>query len=308
MASPTNAQIARYQTNQFQQRLAGGQITQDADYHLMPYKDIEFVRVRTQGERLMASAPVMMDVWDAPGDGSYTASGVPIVGTGVANKAGIQFAVGMAAGSMVVNSMAKRKAVKDSQKRWLPFIARGIVTVSTHGFYISHPEGEAAFMWNDIQNAKVTGPSTVELLFVNQPTFRFQLRSDWAELIFALWTEAVAPEHPQRMGWYREQDAVTEGAEGGPAVYGRGSRALMPPKMSGAVGAQGSTGATIALVLSILGFITGTSLFGLLFGTAGAVYGFVLRRGGDHSKRTLFAIILGALGAVAGLLSMAAIF
>lgn len=88
MASPTNAQIARYQTNQFQQRLAGGQITQDADYHLMPYKDIEFVRVRTQGERLMASAPVMMDVWDAPGDGSYTASGVPIVGTGVANKAG----------------------------------------------------------------------------------------------------------------------------------------------------------------------------------------------------------------------------
>ncbi|TRW42958.1 hypothetical protein [Georgenia yuyongxinii] len=151
------------------------------------------VRPVADGETLLAAGPVTRYVVQA-GDGSYRRSSGFFFATGAV---GLAATAAVAAGQVLGNSRRKKAAGRDAAPRWVP-AGTGLLTVSTHGFYISAPGGLAPWSYAAVGSCEVGRPGLVDLS--GQSTagpVRWLLESDWAELLFAMWALAAHPTHPQ---------------------------------------------------------------------------------------------------------------
>ena len=201
----SGADIATLHTLNFQKKLDSGRALAREEFQLVPPEALRPIRpsLNPQNEKMMASGPCRMMTWRSPGDGSYSTSGVPMVLTGVANRQGTAMVAGAAAASIGMNLIGSSRAKRDAQPRWMDFIPQGVMTVSSHGFYIEDYEhGLLSWGWDVIRSAEMKAPSTVELV-MSTPSWsgRVLLVSDWAELLFIAWVDAAFPQHPGKYAW-----------------------------------------------------------------------------------------------------------
>lgn len=219
----SNADIAVWQTYWLQRKLDSGESLDREDFRLVPRELLRPIRpMLAEGEWMVASGPCCMRTWEAPGDGTYTTTGVPTVLTGVANRQGTAMVAGAAAASIAMNALSKRKAKKDMQTRWMDFIPQGTMTVSTHGFYVEdYDHGLLRWSWDSLQSVEWRGPSTVELLISNESwTGRVLLQSDWAELLLVSWIHVAFPEHPGKYTWFTQDWVARVQQNMGPQALG----------------------------------------------------------------------------------------
>ncbi len=178
-------------------------------------------------ELLVASGPIELLVWRSVGDGTYTHQGGFFFATGAVGLA----ATAVAAGAQVVGNAARRaQAQADAQPRWV-LDSRGLVTVSTHGFYLEMPAGLLTWGYGDVHSMELVGPGAVRMhgQSVHGPV-QWLLQTDWAELLLALWAVVRHPHHPQLVGeawippgWHEREAARLAGA------LPEGARAALPP-------------------------------------------------------------------------------
>ena len=297
----SNAAIARRITRDYQQKLESGAALGPEDHLLVPPEQLEYVQPSydRNSEKLLASSPVRMSAWGAPGDGSYDASGVPIVATGMANRRGTQFAVGAAAGNLAVNAFNRSRAKKNAQPRWMPFIPQGVMTVSSHGFYISHSEGLFGRNWWAVQDIKLRGPSTIDVVIHDQDlSGRYQIVADWAELIFVMWIIQAADQHPARHTWYKDEGAEAPAA---PATdYGTGRASRSAPAAPSSVNSPGQTNALISVIFGVLGFVAQSfAPVAILCGVLAIWQAIRAGKAGSTSKLRIIGLVLGCLVLVA---------
>lgn len=201
----SNTDIAILQALRFQKKLDSGNPIAPGEFLLIPRYAMRPVRpsINPQSENMMASGTCRFMTWGAPGDGSYNASGMPVLFTGVANRQGTAMMAGAAATTIAMNLMSSRRAKADMAPRWMDTIPQGVITVSSSGFYIEDPVyGLTTWAWGGIQNMEWKAPSTIELLIPRQQGMdRVLLISDWAELIFIAWVHVAFPQHPGKYTW-----------------------------------------------------------------------------------------------------------
>lgn len=297
MSQLTNADIARLRTRDLQAEIesTGGFST---DFGLMPPQLIEFVRPTfPQAEKMLASAPCEMAIWSSPGDGTYySGDGVPVVATGFANRTGTALALGATAGNLAGHAWNKRKAEKMAQKRWMPFVPQGVLTVSNYGFYIDHEDGQYGRAWQDLQKVEWIEPSKIEIRTSHgQDQARLQLVSDWAELIYILWIKVVAKgQHPRKFDWIPPHlQTIPPGSY---PEYGMGARSVHGPAARGPEAPPGHTNANLSLTF---GLITVFSVFflipPLLFGPLAIWQGIEAKKKGNRSRRRILGMALGAI-------------
>lgn len=202
----SNGDLAILHTLQLQKKLDSGRQLSPDELQLVPRHMLRPIRpsIDSDSEHMVASGPCRMIIWDAPGDGSYNATGVPMLFTGTANSTGIAYGVGAAAGSLAVNLMGARKARQNSQQRWMDLVPQGAVTVSTHGFYVeSQDHGLLTWGWGAFDSVEWIAPSAVEMLMqTEEGTARVRFLSDWAELVFISWVEVCHKQHPGKYTWF----------------------------------------------------------------------------------------------------------
>lgn len=205
MAVLSNTDVAILQTLKFQKKLDSGVPLTPADFLLIPHQALRPIRpsMNPPSEKMMASGPCRLLVWGAPGDGSYTTTGVPMVMTGVANRQGTAMMAGAAAATIGMNLMSSSRARRDAQPRWIDNAHQGTLTVSTHGFYVEdYNSGLRQWNWDCIQSIEWQGTSTVDLMIQTQSwAGRVRLVSDWAELVLVTWIAAAFPQHPGKYTW-----------------------------------------------------------------------------------------------------------
>ncbi|KAE8762409.1 hypothetical protein [Georgenia thermotolerans] len=168
-------------------------------------------------ETLLAAGPFTRYVLRA-GDGSYRRSSGFFFATGAV---GLAATAAVAAGQLVGNARRKRAAERDAAPRW-EAAGTGLLTVSTHGFYLSAPGGLAAWPYAAVGACEVGRPGLVDLS--GQSTtgpVRWLLESDWAELLFAMWALAAHPGHPPLAsgawlppGWVERAVSLRAGDDG----------------------------------------------------------------------------------------------
>jgi hypothetical protein len=116
---------------------------------------------------------------------------------GLALTAG--FAVAQAAG----NASRRNRAAQDAVPRWL-LSDRGLMWVSTAGFYLQTVNGLFPWAWQHIQSAQLLAPATLHLQGQSDTgSVSWLIVSDWAELAFVLWALQMHPQHPMltQMTW-----------------------------------------------------------------------------------------------------------
>jgi hypothetical protein len=183
---------------------SGTQLTRE-DFRLVERHQLRPIRstIDAESEWMVASGACRVLVWDSPGDGSFAPSSSPVVFTGLANRQGMNFAMGAVAGNLAANVLGSRKARRDAQPRWMEYIPYGVVTVSTHGFYVeTQDEGLLVWGWGNFDTVEWIGPSAIEMLMhTDQGSVRMRLLSDWAELVFISWVQVCFQEHPGKYSW-----------------------------------------------------------------------------------------------------------
>lgn len=182
------------------QRKFGQDLTPD-DFLIMPREQIRPVRPQiSENEIMMASAACSIQVWDAPGDGTYATGGAPIVATGFGNSTGTAQMAGMAIGTLAANAFSKSRARKNAVPRWMDFVPQGTLTVSTFGIYVEDAtQGLLCWTWSMIQSVEWQAPSRIVLLLsAPEGSVYIALTSDWAELVYVTWIESAFPQHPQK--------------------------------------------------------------------------------------------------------------
>ncbi|HCS61035.1 MAG TPA: hypothetical protein DIW46_06520 [Microbacterium sp.] len=196
----SNADVAVLHAVTLQKKFEGRSYVR-SDLEVLPRQSMRPVRpLIANDEVMMASGGCAIHVWDAPGDGSYTASQTPVVGTGFGNSTGTAQMAGLAVGTIAVNMFSASRAHKDAQPRWMDFIPNGALTVSTHGLYIEDAtQGLLTWGWNLIQSIEWGGPSRIVFrIATDDGSVQASLASDWAELAYITWIHAVFPDHPQK--------------------------------------------------------------------------------------------------------------
>jgi hypothetical protein len=152
------------------------------------------------GERLLAQGDFQLYTHTSVGDGSYQHSDgffFATGGVGLALTAG--FAVAQAAG----NASRRNRAAQDAVPRWL-LSDRGLMWVSTAGFYLQTVNGLFPWAWQHIQSAQLLAPATLHLQGQSDTgSVSWLIVSDWAELAFVLWALQMHPQHPMltQMTW-----------------------------------------------------------------------------------------------------------
>lgn len=76
---------------------------------------------------------------------------------------------------------------------------KGELAVSTHGVYLTGPEGHRFNRWTAIDQADIVEPQCVQFSGTNSSggSGHWRMHSDWAELAFAYWCLARNQNHPQ---------------------------------------------------------------------------------------------------------------
>lgn len=103
-----------------------------------------------------------------------------------------------------VKAFRKVKELEGRRERWRPMDA-GQVFVSNSAYYLRPAKSPAplAFVYGCVHETTILGPGVIETVvnLADGNDFRFQIESDWAELIFCMWALAYAPNHPQCQDW-----------------------------------------------------------------------------------------------------------
>ncbi|MCH8562038.1 hypothetical protein LTI14_02215 [Nesterenkonia sp. YGD6] len=294
MTRMTNVDIARLRTRDLQTRFDSSSDF-SGDFNLMPSHLIEFVRPAiARGEKMVASAPCDMAIWDAPGDGTYYSSGVPVVATGFANRYGTNFMLGTVAGNLAGNAWNRRKAEALSQKRWMAYIPQGMLTISTCGFYIDHEDGQFWRGWHDLDKVDWIEPSKVEIRTQGaQNQVRFQLISDWAELLYVLWVRtATGGHHPRKYDWI-SPNLQTIPLDSYPE-YGTGAESVHSPAARGPEAHFGQANANLALIFSLISlFFVFFLVPTLIFGPLAVWQSIEAKKKGNMSRRRVLGMLLG---------------
>ncbi|MFD1718853.1 hypothetical protein [Georgenia deserti] len=148
-------------------------------------------------EQLLAAGPFELYNFQALGDGTYQRGGALAVGTGVLGAAALGATL---AASAVGNHSRKKRAQADAVPRWVQ-IDGGRIVVSNFGFYLETGAGLLPWSLTDLDQIEMVGPGQLLMCGTSmQGTIRWILASDWAELLFVVWTHALAPRHPQLLG------------------------------------------------------------------------------------------------------------
>ncbi|CCM63033.1 hypothetical protein BN381_150146 [Candidatus Microthrix parvicella RN1] len=104
----------------------------------------------------------------------------------------------------VVRGYRKVKGLEARRQRWRPQDA-GEIYVSTKAYYL-RPKGAPApicFGFDRVVETAIVAPGLIEtsLNFDDGGTYKFQVQSDWAELVFWMWAGVFAPHHPDCSNW-----------------------------------------------------------------------------------------------------------
>lgn len=155
-------------------------------------------------ERVIVTGPYAQDWYGAIGDGSYQRSSFIAFGSG---RLGASVLAASVLGSAMSNRRAERNARAAAADAWR-HVDDGHVHVSTHGFYLDGAAGHRRFNWWAIHESDIA-PGAVAFGGVagDGSTQRWLIRSEYAELLFALWCLARHPMHPafQDGSWYPHQ-------------------------------------------------------------------------------------------------------
>ncbi len=84
-------------------------------------------------------------------------------------------------------------------QRWRD-LDRGEISISTWGYYLRTTGGNfLPFNFTSSVEVEIVDEGVIETLiqFDDGSLGKFQIESNWAELIFLLWADSVAPTHPQ---------------------------------------------------------------------------------------------------------------
>jgi hypothetical protein len=162
------------------------------------------------GERLWAAGLFALSKWGALGDGSWDLPpGEPfkapgLLGTGLA-AAELVPGIGLPAAiarRRLMQWHLRRQAGQDAIPRWVP-LADGWLFSSAYGFYLQTSSGVYPWLWKGVTSALLAGPGELHINVRNgSRSARWQLMSDWSELIFVTWALARNPTHPGLVnGW-----------------------------------------------------------------------------------------------------------
>ena len=146
------------------------------------------------GVTALAMGGLLVDAFDAAGDGSYTHSTSFAFGTGLF---GLALAAGTLAASAAGKSNARNRAAADAQRAWRPLFG-GSIFVTTHGFYLQTMEGLFEWTWDSIDLMQLVGYNCLILQGRSSTgPITWRINSEWAELVFVLWALERHPSHPQ---------------------------------------------------------------------------------------------------------------
>ena len=182
------------------------------------------------GEVMLAAGPFTRYVL-AAGDATYQKSSAFFFATGAV---GLAATAAVAVGQAWGNSRRKRRAERAARPRW-DEAGGGLLTVSTHGFYLSGPHGVSPWPWAAVDTCEVGRRGLVDLTGRSTTgPVRWLLETDWAELVFAMWALDRHPGHPRLAdgawlppGWLERVAArVGPPAQPGPTLLG-------PPTLPG---------------------------------------------------------------------------
>lgn len=191
--------IAMYNTMRFQKKCRSGELT-DNDFKLSPVRPVR--PLLNERERMMASCPGQIWYWYSGSD--FTPIQNPVhMSTVAMTKRGAQFAVGAAAGTLLVNAIASQRA---RRQYWNP-LYQGPATVSTHGVYVETAvEGQRVFPFENFESLECEAENCVTG-FYNDGEVSAQLRIalDWAALAHVVWCLRCFPDHPNPYGWITQR-------------------------------------------------------------------------------------------------------
>lgn len=143
---------------------------------------------------LLCAGPYERLAFRALGNGTYEHNGgwfFATGGVGLALSAGVMLARGMG------NRARRAAAAHAAVPRWV-VEERGLFTVGTCGFHLSHSSGVFYWDWGSISSMTVRGPGYFEMTGSSTAgPVHWTFATPWAELIFALWALARHPRHPQ---------------------------------------------------------------------------------------------------------------
>ncbi|WP_409185179.1 hypothetical protein F9C11_13350 [Amycolatopsis sp. VS8301801F10] len=145
------------------------------------------------GERFWAAGSVVVSDYRALGDGSWSVSTPFVFGTGAV---GAGLVAGSLVGGAIARSRARQAAAAAAVPRWVP-IEQGGIYLSPHGFHLYTPR-VLAWSWNSITGATMVAPAVAHVTgdSKNGPV-SWLIQSEWAELLFVTWANAMHPRHPQ---------------------------------------------------------------------------------------------------------------
>lgn len=145
------------------------------------------------GERFLATGSVVVSDFRALGDGSWSVSTPFVAGTGAL---GVGLVAGSLVGGAIARSRARQQAAAAAVPRWVP-IEQGGLYLSAHGFHLYTPR-VLSWHWEAITGAAMVAPAVVHVTgnSKNGPV-SWLFQSEWAELLFVMWANAVHPRHPQ---------------------------------------------------------------------------------------------------------------
>lgn len=184
--------------------------TQGADLlnlPLMAGRDMWVVRpsINPSREQMLASGTCQLRAFLPEGDGSFDRRRMPAVFTGIANKRGVQLMTGAALFTAASNALSSRKVKRSMRPRWQTLLS-GRVAVSTHGIYLEGDEaGLQWFPYEAITSMERVSQSVFTFTTSGPDGMKFELASEWSELMFVWWVHASFPSHPGKYAWFDEQ-------------------------------------------------------------------------------------------------------
>jgi len=141
-------------------------------------------------EFMLASGPFELLEYSGLGNGSYIHHGGMAIGSPL-------FTAAFFASQAIANSANRNAAAQAAIPRW-HVTNKGLLTVSTSGFYLEEQAGLFAWDVSSINSLEVIAESAVLMRGQStQGSVSWIIHSDWAELIFVIWAAAMHPQHPQ---------------------------------------------------------------------------------------------------------------
>jgi len=156
-----------------------------------------FAPVAGQHEIHVAQAPYICWAYTAVGDRSYDQDSSHNIIFGSRNA--LIFTAAMVGARMLGNRGRRNQAAMNAQPRWVQ-ADHGMMVVGNLCAYFTTLQGETSpWPWESISQMQLLNRYTIQLTGTNvaDDTLQLQIRSPFAELMFAFWAVARHPRHAQ---------------------------------------------------------------------------------------------------------------